>query len=89
MKLIIAVIQPSKLEDVKQALSEVEVVRLTSEPKIDARAIRDCVQNDPALTAKLLRVVNSSLYGLRGEVSNLNQAIALLGVKHCTSNLHQ
>lgn len=29
MKLIIAVIQPSKLEDVKQALSEVEVVRLT------------------------------------------------------------
>ena len=29
MKLIIAVIQPSKLEDVKQALSDVQVVRLT------------------------------------------------------------
>ena len=29
MKLIIAIIQPSKLEDVKNALSEVEVVRLT------------------------------------------------------------
>lgn len=29
MKFIIAVIQPSKLEDVKAALSEVEVVRLT------------------------------------------------------------
>lgn len=29
MKLIIAIIQPSKLEDVKSALSEVEVVRLT------------------------------------------------------------
>ena len=29
MKLIIAIIQPSKLEDVKTALSEVEVVRLT------------------------------------------------------------
>ena len=29
MKLIIAVIQPSKLEEVKAALSEVEVVRLT------------------------------------------------------------
>ncbi|MEM9185277.1 MAG: P-II family nitrogen regulator [Planctomycetota bacterium] len=29
MKFIIAVIQPSKLEDVKSALSEVEVVRLT------------------------------------------------------------
>ena len=29
MKLIIAIIQPHKLEDVKNALSEVEVVRLT------------------------------------------------------------
>ena len=29
MKLIIAIIQPSKLEDVKSALTEVEVVRLT------------------------------------------------------------
>jgi nitrogen regulatory protein P-II 1 len=29
MKLIIAIIQPGKLEDVKAALSEVEVVRLT------------------------------------------------------------
>ncbi|TWT40813.1 P-II family nitrogen regulator [Botrimarina hoheduenensis] len=29
MKLIIAIIQPSRLEDVKGALSEVEVVRLT------------------------------------------------------------
>ena len=29
MKLIIAIIKPSKLEDVKAALSEVEVVRLT------------------------------------------------------------
>ncbi len=29
MKLIIAIIQPSKLEDVKTTLSEVEVVRLT------------------------------------------------------------
>lgn len=29
MKLIIAIIQPSKLEDVKTALNEVEVVRLT------------------------------------------------------------
>ncbi|TWT97809.1 Nitrogen regulatory protein P-II [Botrimarina colliarenosi] len=29
MKLIIAIVQPSKLEDVKAALAEVEVVRLT------------------------------------------------------------
>ncbi|TWT48838.1 HDOD domain-containing protein [Botrimarina hoheduenensis] len=58
-----------------------EIVRLTAEPQVDAAAIRDCLEGDPALTAKLLRVVNSSVYGLSGEVSDLTQAIALMGVR--------
>lgn len=58
-----------------------EIVRLTSEPTIDAAAIRECLEGDPALTAKLLRVVNSALYGLPEEVADLTQAIALVGVR--------
>lgn len=58
-----------------------EVIELTSNPKVDTRALRDCIQTDPALTAKLLRVVNSSLFGLSREVCDLNQALALLGTK--------
>jgi len=58
-----------------------EVLDLTSNPAVDARALKDCIENDPALTAKILRVVNSSLFGLSREVSDLNQALALLGIK--------
>jgi len=58
-----------------------EVLELTSNPKVDARALKQCIENDPALTTKLLRVVNSSLFGLAREVSDLNQALALLGIK--------
>lgn len=58
-----------------------EVIQLTSNPKVDARALKECIQTDPALTAKLLRVVNSSLFGLSREVCDLNQALALLGTK--------
>ncbi len=58
-----------------------EVIQLTNSPKVDARALKDCIELDPALTAKILRVVNSSLFGLIREVSDLNQAIALLGTK--------
>ncbi len=58
----------------------IEIVRLTETDEVDLRAIRTCLERDPALAGKLLRVVNSSLYGLKGEVSDLNQAIALLGV---------
>lgn len=58
----------------------IEVLRLTEESEVDLRAIRACLERDPALAVKLLRVVNSSLYGLSGEVNDLNQAITLLGV---------
>jgi HD-like signal output (HDOD) protein len=59
----------------------VRVIELTENPKVDVRALKECIENDPALTAKILRVVNSSLFGLSREVSDLNQALALLGTK--------
>lgn len=58
-----------------------EVLELTSQPKIDIRALRACIETDPALAVKVLRVVNSSLFGLSRDVSDLNQALALLGIK--------
>ena len=58
-----------------------EVLQLTSTETVDTRALKQCVENDPALTARLLRVVNSSLFGLSSQVSDLNQALALLGIK--------
>ena len=36
---------------------------------------------DPALTAKILKVANSALYARQREVTNLQQALALLGFK--------
>jgi HD-like signal output (HDOD) protein/GGDEF domain-containing protein len=58
-----------------------EATRLTANPKVDVRALKECIENDPALTTKILRVVNSSLFGLSREVSDLNQALAMLGTK--------
>jgi HD-like signal output (HDOD) protein/GGDEF domain-containing protein len=58
-----------------------KVLELTASPQVDVRALKNCIETDPTLTAKLLRVVNSSLFGLSRQVSDLNQALALLGVK--------
>lgn len=57
------------------------VLELTNSPKVDVRALKECLENDPALTTRILRVVNSSLFGLTREVTDLNQALALLGIK--------
>jgi HD-like signal output (HDOD) protein len=59
----------------------VEVLRLVEQPQADVRALRECLQQDPALTAKVLRVVNSSLFGLSHSVGDLNEAVTLLGMK--------
>jgi len=58
-----------------------EVLRLTSEPQIDPRALRQCIESDPALAARLLRVVNSSLFGPTRPVTDLSQALTLLGIR--------
>ncbi len=58
-----------------------EVLELTSQPTVDTRALKNCIENDPALTSRLLRVVNSSMYGLSREVKDLTQALSLLGCK--------
>lgn len=58
-----------------------KVLELTNNPEVDTHALKQCIENDPALTSKVLRVVNSSLFGLSGEVCDLNQALALLGSK--------
>ncbi|MGA2034480.1 MAG: HDOD domain-containing protein [Thermoguttaceae bacterium] len=58
-----------------------QVLKLTDDPQMDTRTLRECIENDPALTVKILRVVNSSLFGLTREVSDLGQALTLLGTK--------
>ncbi len=58
-----------------------QVLELTDSPKVDVRALAHCIENDPALTAKILKVVNSSLFGLGQHVGDLSQALALLGTK--------
>jgi HD-like signal output (HDOD) protein len=58
-----------------------ELVRLVEEPRVDAKTLKNCIAQDPALTCKVLRVVNSSLFGLNRPVGDLNQAIGLLGIK--------
>jgi diguanylate cyclase (GGDEF)-like protein len=58
-----------------------EILELTGQPKVDLAALKTCLLRDPALVGKILRVVNSSMFGLSRGVSDLNQALALLGTK--------
>jgi len=58
-----------------------QVLQLTGSGEVDRPAIKACLENDPALTTRILKVVNSSLFGLSRKVTDLGQALSLLGVK--------
>jgi HD-like signal output (HDOD) protein/GGDEF domain-containing protein len=59
----------------------VAVLRLTQEARVDVAELTRCIERDPALVGKILRTVNSSLFGLGREVTDLQQAVGLLGIK--------
>ncbi len=64
--------------------------------EISFKELENIVLLDPALTAKILKVANSALYARQREITNLQQAISLLGFKTikslvllvCASNMY-
>jgi len=57
-----------------------QVLRLCQSEDLDLGQIAKVLTNDPALSAKMLRLVNSPSYGLRQQVRTIPHALALLGV---------
>lgn len=56
-----------------------EVIKLTRDPNTTSRNLEEVIKRDPNLVSQILKMANSSLYGLSREVSSLNHAINLLG----------
>jgi c-di-GMP-related signal transduction protein len=57
------------------------LLQAVSEPELKWGEIEGLIKKDPALYYRLLRYLNSANFGLRGEISSVNQAFAILGEK--------
>jgi EAL and modified HD-GYP domain-containing signal transduction protein len=60
-------------------LSHFDIVRQLHNDPIDIRQISRLVMRDPALTYRLLRLVNSPLYATHREVCSIESAIMIIG----------
>lgn len=56
------------------------IIRLAEDPDSTAQDLNNVITNDPALGAAILKVVNSSFYGLPGQIGSIHRAIVLLGM---------
>lgn len=62
-----------------------EVASLANNPMTGMSEIVRIIRNDPALTAKILRVANSAFYGMPGRVESLNMALVVLGMREISN----
>lgn len=58
----------------------VKIIELVENPNSTAQDLHLIISNDPALSARVLKVVNSAFYALPGQVGSINRAIVLLGL---------
>ncbi len=61
--------------------SLVKLSLLLAEDDINLQAVSSLIEGDMALAASVLKAVNSSLYGLKGRVQSVQQAITYLGTR--------
>lgn len=55
------------------------LLQAVAEPELDWDAVEELIKSDPTLYYRLLRFLNSPLFGLRGEVRTVRQAFTLMG----------
>lgn len=58
----------------------IKIIELVENPNSTASDLHKIISNDPALCARVLKVVNSAFYGLPGQIGSINRAIVLLGL---------
>ncbi len=56
-----------------------EVMRVAEDPQSTGDDLNRVLSNDPTLSARVLKIVNSAYYGVRREVTSIGTAIAILG----------
>jgi HD-like signal output (HDOD) protein len=58
-----------------------EILNLINDQEVSNKELSNIILKDPSLTERLLRVANSSYYGVSRDVTSINQAILVIGLK--------
>jgi HD-like signal output (HDOD) protein len=70
---------PSSLGSYAPVLDEIETA--LQSPQCSLVTVAESIEKDPDLTARLLRLGNSSFYGFSSRLATVNEAISLIGIQ--------
>lgn len=57
-----------------------KIIATVEDPNSNAASLHKIISHDPALVARVMKVVNSAFYGLPGQIASIERAIVLLGL---------
>lgn len=77
LELVIDLVNKSDISSIKQIVSEIlEVIR---DEDSSAKDLKDIIERDPPLCARLLKLANSAHYGYAKTISDIQEAIVCIG----------
>ncbi len=62
-----------------------QIIQLVEDPETSAADMNEIISQDPALTAKVLKLVNSAFYGFSRQISTVREAVVILGFNRVKS----
>lgn len=75
------------LDDISQGFSVpaqpkllLKLLQLMAEPNPDVSAIADCISKDIAISAAILKTINSPLYGLNRTITDIKMSVNYIGI---------
>ncbi len=74
---IIGLVNNSNISSIKEVIGE--ILRAVRDTKTSAGDVKDIIEKDPPLCAKLLKRANSAYYGYPRTISDIQEAIVCLG----------
>ena len=74
---IIEMVNNSEISSIKQTLTR--IINTVNDPESSAKDLRNIIETDPPLTAKLLKLANSAFYGYPKTINEIQEAIVCIG----------
>jgi len=73
------IIESRKIEE--NELIILQILARLNEPDVTIEELNHLIEQDPALSYKILRLINSAAFGLQKKVDSIKQAVVYLGLK--------
>jgi len=83
--------RPENLSDRKiesTGLTKLRILKLIEDPSVSTDEIIEVIKNDPSLTYRLLRLLNTAAFGFSMKINSVSHAVMLMGMRRLKYWLH-